>query len=127
MRFQLPGYEFSDRHSPPPHGTVGRATCPFRVGFRLFVSPPASMVACARVLMLVSLVLAPVLSFNSPFSVSPPPATLAVRGRFFTVVCIITVSAFPSILFLPVLPGFIAKPFRGVGVGFEEPHLLLMF
>ena len=39
--------------------------------------------------MLVSLVLAPVLSFNSPFSVSPPPATLAVRGRVLTVVCLV--------------------------------------
>ena len=24
---------------------------------------------------------------------------------------------------LRVFPGFIARPFRGVGVGFEEPHL----
>ena len=35
--------------------------------------PPATMVACGRVLTLVSLVFAPVLSFNSPFFVSPPP------------------------------------------------------
>ena len=141
----------------PPRGTVGCATFPFRVGFRLFVSPTATMVACGRVMALVSFVIAPAFSFcvllqfaflrldhprhagcsrevfdgglpcHNAFSLSPPPATLAVRGRFFTVVCIITVSAFPSILFLPVLPGFIAKPFRGVGVGFEEPHLLLMF
>ena len=41
-------------------------------------------------------------------------------------VCLIVVSAFPSITFLRVFPGFIAKPFRGVGVGFEEPHLRLM-
>ena len=56
----------------------------------------------------------------------PPPPTLAARRRFLTVVCLI-VSAFPSITFLRVFPGFIAKPFRGVGVGFEEPHLRLMF
>ena len=36
------------------------------------------------------------------------------------------VFAFPSITFLPVFPGFKARPFRGVGVGFEEPHLRLM-
>ena len=34
---------------------------------------------------------------------------------------------FPSITLLRVFPGFIAKPFRGMGVGFEEPHLRLMF
>ena len=33
----------------------------------------------------------------------------------------------PSITFLRVFPGFIARPFRGMGVGFEEPHLRLMF
>ena len=139
-----------NRHSPPLRGTVGCATFPFRIGFRLFVSPPRHDGACGRVLMLVSLVLAPVFSFNSPFFVSPPrhtdgtregfdggclaiapflsrpPATLAVRGRFLRVVCLITVSAFPSITFLRVFPGFIARPFRGVGVGFEEPHLRFM-
>ena len=41
-------------------------------------------------------------------------------------VCLIIVSAFPSIAFLRVFPGFIARPFRGVGVGFEEPHLRFM-
>ena len=41
--------------------------------------------------------------------------------------CLIMVSAFPLITFLRVFPGFIAKTFRGVGVGFEEPHLRLMF
>ena len=35
-------------------------------------------------------------------------------------------SAFPSITFFRVFPGFIARPFRGVGVGFEEPHLRFM-
>ena len=40
-------------------------------------------------------------------------------------VCLVTVPAFSSITFLYVFPGFIAKPFRGVGVGLEEPHLRL--
>ena len=30
-------------------------------------------------------------------------------------------------LFLTYLVGFVASPFRGVGVDFEEPHLRLMF
>ena len=58
---------------------------------------------------------------------SPPPATLAVRGRILTVVCLIIVSAFPSNTFLRDFPGFIARPFRGVGVGVGEPHLRFMF
>ena len=36
------------------------------------------------------------------------------------------VSAYPSFTSLRVFTGPIAKPFRGVGVGFEEPHLRLM-
>ena len=109
------------------------------------------MAGSGRVLTLVSLVIAPEFSFislffvSSPprlaggsrevfddgwpyhyaFFVSPPLVTLAVRGRFSTVVCFIIVSAFPSFLF--IVPGFIAKPFRGVGVGFEEPYLRPMF
>ena len=47
-----------------------------------------------------------------PFS-SRLPATLAVRGRFLTVVCLILVSAFPLITCLRVFPGFIAKRFKG--------------
>ena len=39
---------------------------------------------------------------------------------------LIIVTAFHSITFLRVPPGFVASPFRGVGVGFEEPHLRLM-
>ena len=41
-------------------------------------------------------------------------------------VCLIIVTAFPSMTFLHVFPGFIARPFRGVRVGFEEPHLRFM-
>ena len=47
------------------------------------------MVACGRVLMLVSLVLAPVYSLNSPFFVAHTPAALAVRGRVLTVVWLV--------------------------------------
>ena len=35
-------------------------------------------------------------------------------------VYLLIVSAFPPITFLRVFPGFIARPFRGVGVGLEE-------
>ena len=35
-------------------------------------------------------------------------------------VCLLLVSAFPSLTF------FVARSFRGVGVGFEEPHLRFM-
>ena len=48
---------------------------------------------------------------------SRPPATLAVRRRFLTVGYLILVS---SINFLPVFPGFITKPLRGVAVGFRS-------
>ena len=81
MRFQL--------GTPPPRGTVGCATLPFRVIFRHFAAYPATMVACGKVFTLVSLVIPPAFSFNSHFFVSPPPATLVVRGRLFTVVCLI--------------------------------------
>ena len=40
-------------------------------------------------------------------------------------VCLI-VSAFHSIAFLHDLPGFIARLFKGVGMGFEEPHIRLL-
>ena len=66
------------------------------------------------------------LSCHSAFFVSPPLAMLAVRRRFLTVGCLTIVSAFPSIMFVRVFPRFIARPFRGVGVGFEDPHLRLM-
>ena len=40
---------------------------------------------------------------------------------------LIIVFAFLAITFLRVFSGFIAKPFRGAGVGFEEPNLRLTF
>ena len=82
--------------------------------FALSSRPPATMAACGRVLTLVSFVIAPAFSFNSPFFVSlhprhaggtrvvfddglpyhsaffvSIPATLAVRGRFLTLGCLI--------------------------------------
>ena len=144
IRFQL--------GTSPPRGTVGCATFPFDVGFRLFVSPPATMVACGRVLTLVSLVIAPAFSFNSLFFVSPPPVTLAIRGRFLTVIFLIMslFSSRPSLNAGGTREGFDgglpyysvcvsfnyfslrfswlhSQAVRGVGVGFEEPHLRLMF
>ena len=50
-----------------------RVVSPFHfVLVRLFVSPPATMVACGRILTLVSLVIASAFSFNPSFFVSPP-------------------------------------------------------
>ena len=123
----------------------------FVLVFTFRLAPPATMAACGRFLILVSLVFEPVFSFNLGFFVSPPPATRTIRGRVLTVVGLaiapfssrphrqsggtrqILTASLPSYgvcvsfnYFLPVFPGFIARPFRGVGVGFEERHLRLM-
>ena len=144
IRFQL--------GASSPRGTVGCATSPFRVGFRLSFSRPRHDggllegfdvgCPCHKACVLLQFVfrrlarpatlavrgsfLTMVCLIIAPFS-SRPPAALAVRGKFLTVLCLIIVTAFPSITFLRVFPGFIAKPFRGAGVGFEEPRLRLMF
>ena len=65
-------YAFSARHFPPLAGLWVVPTFRFVLVFAFFLAPPATMVACGRVLSLVSLVVAPVFSFNSPFFVSPP-------------------------------------------------------
>ena len=119
IRFQL--------GASSPRGTVGCATSPFRVGFRLSFSRPRHDggllegfdvgCPCHKACVLLQFV----------FRRLARPATLAVRGKVLTVLCLIIVTAFPSITFLRVFPGFIAKPFRGAGVGFEEPRLRLMF
>ena len=81
-------YSFSSSHFPPSRD-CGLCHLSISCWFSPFVSlPPATMVACGRVLTLVSLVLAPVFSFNSPFFVSPPSATLTIGGRVLTVVCL---------------------------------------
>ena len=142
MRFRL--------GTSPPRGTVGCATFPFRVGFRFCLAPPATMVACGRVLTLVSLVFAPVFYLNSPLFVSPPrhadharegyDGGSSCRSAFFRLAPRHTggtgqvlTDGLPSYsvcvsfnYLLRVFPGFIARPFRGVGVGFEEPHLRFM-
>ena len=100
MRFRL--------GTSPPRGTVGCATFPFRVGFRLLSRPPRHDGSlregfdfgfpCLRAWVLLQfdfLHLAPPrnadgaregfdggLSCHNAFFVSPPPATLAIRGRF---------------------------------------------
>ena len=73
------------------------------------------------------------LSCHSTFFVSPPRHTGGTRqvfdGRFALLaggLPYYIVSAFPSMSFLRVSPGFIARPFIGVGLDFEEPHLRLM-
>ena len=68
-----------------------------------------------------------VVSFAAvPFAFRRPPATPAVRGGdligglpYYRV----RVSFYR---FSSHFPGFIARPFRVVGVGFEEPHLRLV-
>ena len=75
-------YMFSARRFPPL-ATVGCATFQFSCWLSAVgLAPPATMVACGRVLILVSLVLAPVFSFNSPFFVSPPHHADGTREGF---------------------------------------------
>ena len=64
IRFQL--------GTSPPRGTAGCPTFPFRVGFRRFISPTATLAVHGRVLTLVSLITAPAFSFNRLSSSLPP-------------------------------------------------------
>ena len=142
MRFRL--------GTSPPRGTVVCATFPFRVGFRLLSRPRATMIPCGRGLTLVSFIFTPVFSLNSPFLVSPPRHADDMREGFdsgwschsaFFVspprhtggTRQVLTDGLPSYsvvvsfnYFLLVFPGFIAKPFRGVGVGFQDPPLRFM-
>ena len=61
-----------------------------------------------------------------PFLSRPPPPHRRYAAGFRWVVRLIVGSVFPSNGFSPRFPGFIARPFRGVGVGFEEPHIRLI-
>ena len=143
MRFRLGTF--------PPRRTVDCATCPFRVGFRLLSRPPRHDGSlregfdfgfpCLRACVLL----------HFAFLRLAPPATPTIRGRVLTVVGLavapfssrpprhtggtrqVLTNGLPSYsvcvsfnYLLRVFPGFIARPFRGVGVGFEEPHLRFM-
>ena len=144
MRFQL-------GTPPPPRGTVGCATFPFRVGFRRFVSPPCHdgglresfdvgfschsacvllqfaflRLAPAATLAILGMFLTVVCLIIVPSRLALP-ATPAVRARWLKVVSVVLVIAFSSPTVFRVFPGFMAKSSRGVGVGFEEPHLLFI-
>ena len=61
----------------------------------------------------------------APFRLAPP-ATLAIRGRFLTGGLPYDSDCGYSNYFRRVFLGFIARTFRGVGVGFEEPHVRFM-
>ena len=66
---------------------------------------------------------------QSPFFLRSPPPTPRWRsaGGFLQWFALSQRLRFTSITFVHVFPGFIAQPFRGVAVGFEESHLRLMF
>ena len=79
-------------------------------------SPPTMLV----------LVMAPTFSFNHLSPSRPPrhaggPWEGFDGGLAYHSACVVL-----QLLFFPFFPGFIALPFRGVGVGAEEPHLRLM-
>ena len=138
-------YTFSARRSPPSRD-CGLCHLPFSCWLSLFVSPPRQFgglregfdvrfpcLSACILLQFAFLRLAPPrhaggsregfdggLSYHSAFFVSPPRHAGGTREGFLTVGCLIIVSAFRSITFLRVFPGFIARPFRRVGVGFEE-------
>ena len=143
MRFRL--------GTSPPRGTVGCATFPFCVGFRLWSRPPRtdnslregfdfgfpSLRACVLLQFAFPRLASPRhaddaqegfdggWSCHSAFSSRPPRHTCGSRQ--------VLTDGLPSYrvfvsfnYFLRVFPGFVARPFRGVGVGFEEPHLRFM-
>ena len=56
----------------------------------------------------------------------PPPSRVTWRWFFVDDFFLPLEATLPFILF-SYFAGFVALPFRGVGVGFEEPHLRLMF
>ena len=135
----------------PPRGTAACATFPFRVGFRLLSRPTRHDGSlregfdfgfpCLRACVLLQFVffrLAPPRhaddtregfdggwSCHSALSSRPPRYTGGTRqvltdGLPSNSVCV------SFNYFLGVFPGFIARTFRGVGVGFEKPHLRFM-
>ena len=61
----------------------------------------------------------------APFSSRPPRHTGGTQQVLTDGLPSCSVRVSVNYLFR-VFPGFIARPFRGVGVGFEEPHLRFM-
>ena len=88
VRFQLGAYPLAGLWVVPPSH--------FRVGFRLFISPPRHDSGlrggvdvdffCLRACVLLRLTF---------LRLAPPHATLAVRGSFLTMVCLITTRFLP--------------------------------
>ena len=80
--FVLSAVRFQLGTSPPARDCGLRRFSISFLAFAFWSRPPATMVVCGRVLMLVSLVFAPVFSFNSPFFVSPPRHADGTREGF---------------------------------------------
>ena len=57
---------------------------------------------------------------------APPPLSGDMAVNFFSVSLSLT-DSFLFSFFLAFLIGFVVSVFRGVGMGFEKPHLRLMF
>ena len=73
----------------PPRGTVGCATFPFRVGFRLFSRSPRHDGSLPEGFDFGFPCLSACVLLQFAFFVSPPHPTLTVRGRSWAVVCLI--------------------------------------
>ena len=84
----------------------------------LRLAPPATPTIRGRVLTVVGLAIA-------PFSSRPPRHTGGTRQVLTDGLPSYSVRVSFNYL-LRVFPGFISRPFRGMGVGFEEPHLRFM-
>ena len=92
IRFQL--------GTSSPRGTVGCATFPFRVGFRLSSSDrPGTLALRGRVLTLVSLIIVPAFSFNRLSSSRPPRHADGTREVFDCGLPYHTACAFLQLLF----------------------------
>ena len=103
------------------HSDCGTGLCDLFTPFRWynFASPPIAAVVALRW----------VFAFPSTRFRSAPSVQVIWRwlclSFFFFCPLRLGLLYFPSNLAL--LVGFVSPPFRGVGVGFEEPHVRLMF
>ena len=82
-----------------------------------FASPPVAKVVT-------------LLRFSAnPSTHSRPVSPFQVIWRWFSLTfsCPVRTDSLSFPFFLAFLVGFVVSPFRGVGVGFEEPHLRHMF